>query len=74
MRAKNGRRHRGIDTYVRAHRRAYAWAEKAIAYGHTGRVAQAKTAVVKARRWLRKIKLLGARAGAPRYPTKGSTP
>jgi len=43
------------STYVlQAHRRAHAWAEKAILYRAAGKVAQAKAAAQKARHWLRK--------------------
>jgi hypothetical protein len=43
------------DSYVlQAHRRAHAWAEKAILYRAAGKIAQAKAAAQKARQWLRK--------------------
>jgi hypothetical protein len=48
--------------YIEAHRRAYAWADKALAYRNTGKVAQAKAAEQKAMHWLRRIKEIEARA------------
>jgi len=53
---------RPIGPYVNAHQRAYAWAEKAVAYRQGGKFAQAKAAAQRARDWLCKAKLLGARA------------
>jgi hypothetical protein len=46
------------SAYVRAHERAYAWAEKALLYRSAGKVAQAKAAAQKARHWLRRAAAL----------------
>jgi uncharacterized RmlC-like cupin family protein len=54
---------RNTATYVKAHKRAYAWAEKAIADRHAGKPAQAKAAAEKSRYWLGKIARLEAAAG-----------
>jgi hypothetical protein len=43
-----------LGTYLKAHKRAHAWAEKAILYRSAGKVAQAKAAAQRARHWLRK--------------------
>jgi hypothetical protein len=51
-----------IGPYVKAHQRAYAWADKAVAHRQGGQFAQAKAAAQRARYWLCKAKLLGARA------------
>jgi hypothetical protein len=51
-----------IGPYVKAHQRAYAWADKAVAYRQRGQFAQAKAAAQRARYWLSKAKRLGARA------------
>ena len=59
MRINNKSRH--PSAYVEAHQRAYAWADKAIAYRSAGKLAQAKAATEKARYWLRKITLLQGR-------------
>jgi hypothetical protein len=43
------------STYVLlAHRRAHAWAEKALLYRAAGKLAQAKAAAQKAHEWVRK--------------------
>jgi hypothetical protein len=47
---------------VKAHQRAYAWADKAVAHRQGGKFAQAKAAAQRARYWLCKAKLLRARA------------
>ena len=60
MATKNKRR--PVGPYVKAHQRAYAWADKAVAYRQEGKFAQAKAAAQRARYWLCKAKLLGARA------------
>jgi hypothetical protein len=60
MAAKKKRR--PIGAYVKAHQRAYAWAEKAVAYRQGGKFAQAKAAAQRARYWLCKAKLIGGRA------------
>jgi hypothetical protein len=65
MPAKNKRRP-ALDiqcrfaTYLKAHQRAYAWAERAIAYRQTGKTAQAKAAEQKARQWLKNVLALEA--------------
>ena len=60
MRIKNKRGSRGCDTYLRAHQRAYAWAEKAMLYRSAGKFSQAQAAVTTVERWLRKIAVLEA--------------
>jgi hypothetical protein len=64
MRAKNKCHdiRRDVSPYVKAHQRAYAWAAKAVVYRHAGKIAQAKAASQKVQQWLRKIKVLEARA------------
>jgi hypothetical protein len=47
-----------LGTYVDAHQRAHAWAEKAILYRSAGKVAQAKAAAHRARHWLKKAAAL----------------
>jgi len=54
---------RQCTTYVEAHRRAYAWAEKAMAYRSAGKIAQASAAVAKVNLWLRKVAVLEAGRG-----------
>jgi hypothetical protein len=61
MATKNKRR--PVGRYVEAHQRAYAWADKAVAYRQEGKFAQAKAAAQRARYWLSKAKQLGARVG-----------
>ena len=56
------KKRRPIGPYVKAHQRAYAWADKAVAYRQGGKFAQAKAAAQRARYWLSKAKQLGARA------------
>ena len=56
------KKRRPIGPYVKAHQRAYAWADKAVAHRQGGKFAQAKAAAQRARYWLCKAKLLGARA------------
>jgi hypothetical protein len=61
---------RNSGTYVKAHQRAFAWAEKAIAERHAGKRAQAKASVEKSRYWLRKITMLEAAAEKRRTRAK----
>jgi hypothetical protein len=56
------KKRRPVGPYVKAHQRAYAWANKAVAYRQGGKFAQAKAAAQRAQYWLCKAKLLGARA------------
>ena len=62
--------HKRLASYVQAHQRAHAWAEKAVLYRAAGKVAQAKAAVKRARHWLRKVAALEAQA-ARNYPGRG---
>jgi AAA+ superfamily predicted ATPase len=55
---------RPIGPYVKAHQRAYAWADKALGYRKAGKRALAKAAAQKARYWLCKVKLLGAQTAS----------
>jgi hypothetical protein len=55
---------RPLGAYVKAHQRAYAWADKALDYRKAGKRALATVAAQKARYWLGKVKLLGARAAS----------
>jgi hypothetical protein len=57
MRTRKKSRKR-LGTYVEAHQRAHAWAEKAILYRSAGKVAQAKAAAYRARHWLKKAAAL----------------
>jgi hypothetical protein len=54
------KKRRPIGPYVKAHQRAYAWADKAVAYRQGGKFEQAKAAAQRARYWLCKAKLLAA--------------
>jgi len=62
MATKKTRRPAG--PYVKAHQRAYAWADKALGYRKAGKSTLATMAAQKARYWLGKVKRLGARAGS----------
>lgn len=53
------KKRRTVRRYVDAHKRAYAWAGKALAYRRAGKSAQARAAAQKARYWLRKAMALG---------------
>ena len=60
-----------LGEYAEAHRRAYAWAEKALYYRKVGRASLAKAAVARTEYWLRRIKTLEfqaakSKAGVPR--------
>jgi hypothetical protein len=59
------RRQRSMATYVDAHHRAYAWADKAIAFRLAGKVDRAEAAVAKARHWL--LRILALEADAARH-------
>jgi len=63
----NTKRCHDLDTYVVAHQRAYAWAEKALLYRSAGKSAQAKAAAEKAKHWLRQLPMLAPQPkfGAP---------
>jgi hypothetical protein len=54
--------HKRLASYVQAHQRDRAWAEKAILYSAAGKVAQAKAAVKRARHRLRKVVALESQA------------
>jgi hypothetical protein len=61
MATKNKRaRSIGLHKRVGLYKRAYAWADKALAYRKAGKFAQAKAAAQKARYWLRKAMALDA--------------
>ena len=60
------RRQGRIATYVDAHRRAYTWADRAIAYRLAGNLDRAEAAVAKARHWLLRILALEADAAGDR--------
>jgi hypothetical protein len=47
-----------LALYVQAHKRAHAWAEKALLYRSAEKLAQAEAAAKKARHWLRKALVL----------------
>lgn len=55
-----------LDTYLAAHRRAFAWAERALLYRSAGKFARAKAAVDRVNHWMREIAL---RAPEPSYGT-----
>jgi hypothetical protein len=48
------RKRRSARLYLEAHQRAYAWANKALAYRLAGKVVQAKAAAKKSYLWLRR--------------------
>jgi hypothetical protein len=54
----NPRRPRDVETYVKAHVRAYHWASTAIVHRAKGDLAAAKVAGKKVQLWLRKISKL----------------
>jgi hypothetical protein len=60
MRIKNNPRRHSI-AYLKAHQRAFAWAEKAMIYRSADKIAEAKAAVRNVRRWVRAITMLEAR-------------
>ena len=49
-----------FDPYFAAHQRAYAWAEKALRYRCSGKLAHTKAAVEKVEHWLHKVVVLEA--------------
>ena len=53
-----------FNTYLAAHRRAFAWAERALLYRSAGKFARAKAAVERTNHWMREIAQL---ASEPRY-------
>jgi hypothetical protein len=63
------KKRRPVGPYVKTHQRAYAWADKAVAYRQEGKFEQAKAAAQRTLYWLCKAKLLGARA--PRGAKRG---
>jgi hypothetical protein len=71
MRIKNKPQARTFDTYVEAHKRAFAWAHKAVAYRHVGKFSQAKTAVQKVNHWLRRILALETQAARVTLKSNG---
>jgi hypothetical protein len=57
------RRH-DFGTYLAAHRRAYAWAERALLYRSAGKFARARAAVERVNHWMHHIAML---APQPQY-------
>lgn len=55
---RKSKRGHDFDTYIVAHRRAYAWAERALLYRGVGKGAQAKAAVEKVNHWMHQIAML----------------
>jgi len=49
-----------VGPYLAAHRRAYAWADKALGYRRAGKPSQAEAAARKARLWLAKALTLNS--------------
>jgi hypothetical protein len=49
------KKRRPAQLYLEAHQRAYAWANKALAYRIAGKFVQAKAAAKRARLWLRRV-------------------
>jgi len=60
MRIKNDSRPRS-DAYLKAHQRAFAWAEKAMLFRSADKIAEARAAVRNVQRWVRMITMLEAR-------------
>jgi hypothetical protein len=60
-----------FDTYLAAHRRAFAWAERALIYRSAGKFARAKAAVERVNHWMREIALL---VPEPPYSTVAARP
>jgi hypothetical protein len=75
QRMHNTKRCQDFDTYVVAHRRAYAWAEKALCFRSAGKFAQAKAAVERVDHWLHHLAMLvpQPRAAHPRADAKKKT-
>lgn len=57
-----------MNAHVEATRRAYEWAEKALAYRVAGKREQAARAEQKARHWLRKVMALESKANGADKP------
>ena len=55
-----------FEPYLRTHQRAYGWAEKALPYRCSGKLAHAKADVKKVEHWLHKVLVLEAGGPAAR--------
>ena len=62
----------GLDsnTYLVAHRRAFAWADKAIQFRSAGKFWQAKAAVERVNHWLRYVALPVPKTRVTRQQTR----
>jgi hypothetical protein len=56
------------DTYLVAHQRAYAWAERALRFRSLGKFAQAKKAVEQVNLCLQHLAMLAPQSPAPHRP------
>jgi Tfp pilus assembly protein PilX len=49
-----------LSAYLKAHHRAFAWAEKALRYRSAGKMPQVKAAVARVNHWMSKIAVMEA--------------